>query len=205
MSRKIDFEGADAGSPIDGIAIPALNRVSLARYAGASDDYNAVHLDDKVAKASGKASVYAPSPLVMAYIGRMVQASLAGASIRRYGLRVMKLLWPGDVLTCRGVVVETRKENGEYLVDMDAWADNQRGETVAKGRVLAVVPKDSEASLTKASEAQGLVYRAPTGFAPIDLKSKSNTSSTGVKKAVKKSKKTTKKSAKKTTKKTSKR
>jgi len=198
MSRKLDFEGADAGSPVDGIAIPALNRVTLARYAGAADDYNAVHLDDKVAKASGKSSVYAPSTLVMAYIGRMVQASLVGASIRRYGLRVMKLLWPGDVLTCRGVVVETRKENGEYLVDMDAWADNQRGETVAKGRVLAVVPKDSESALTKASEGQGLVYRAAEGFSPIDLKSKSNVSMKVVKKAVKK---TVKKSPVKKTKK----
>ncbi|MEC9464401.1 MAG: MaoC/PaaZ C-terminal domain-containing protein [Myxococcota bacterium] len=197
MSRKIDFEGADAGSPIDGIAIPAMNRVTLARYAGAAEDYNAVHLDDKVAKASGKSSVYAPSTLVMAYIGRMVQAALEGASIRRYGLRVMKLLWPGDVLTCRGVVVETRKENGEYLVDMDVWADNQRGETAAKGRVLAVVPKDSESALTKASEAQGLVYKPADGFTAMDLKSKSNIAGS-VKKATKK---TAKKAAKKTTKK----
>ena len=201
MSRILDFEGADAGSPVDGIAIPALNRVTLARYAGAADDYNAVHLDDKVAKASGKNSVYAPSTLVMAYIGRMVQASLVGASLRRYGLRVMKLLWPGDVLTCRGVVVETRKENGEYLVDMDVWADNQRGETVAKGRVLAVVPKDSESSLTKASEGQGLVYRAAEGFQPIDLKSKSNESAKASKKKATKSKKTTKKATSKKTKK----
>ena len=96
-------------------------------------------------------------------------------------------------------MVETRKENGEYLVDMDVWADNQRGETAAKGRVLAVVPKDCESSLTKASEAQGLVYRPAQGFTPIDLKSKSNTA-TSVKKS---SKKTTKKSTKKTTKKKS--
>lgn len=167
MARTIDFEGADSGSPIDGVSITALSRVTLARFAGASDDYNAIHLDDKVAKAAGKASVFAPSTLVMAYIGRMTQAALVGASIRRYGLRLMKLLWPGDVLTCRGVVVETRKENGEYLVDMDVWADNQRGETVAKGRVLAVVPKDGEASLTKASAATGLVYREAIGFAPV--------------------------------------
>ena len=126
----------------------------------------------------------------------MVQASLTGASLRRYGLRLMKLLWPGDVLTCRGVIVETRKENSEYLVDMDVWADNQRGETVAKGRVLAVVPKDEEASLTKASAATGLVYQEAVGFGPKGAK-------LAKKKATKK--KTTKKKTtkKKTSKKTS--
>lgn len=166
MAKKLDFEGADSGTPIEGVSITALSRVTLARFAGASDDYNAIHLDDKVAKAAGKTSVYAPSTLVMAYIGRMVQASLTGASLRRYGLRLMKLLWPGDVLTCRGVIVETRKENNEYLVDMDVWADNQRGETVAKGRVLAVVPKDEESLLTKVSAATGLVYEVAVGYGP---------------------------------------
>ncbi len=194
MAKKLDFEGADSGTPIEGVSITALSRVTLARFAGASDDYNAIHLDDKVAKASGKASVYAPSTLVMAYIGRMVQASLTGASLRRYGLRLMKLLWPGDVLTCRGVIVETRKENGEYLVDMDVWADNQRGETVAKGRVLAVVPKDEEATLTKASGALGLVYQEAVGYGPkgVKLAKKKATKKTTKKKTTKK--KTSKKS-----------
>ncbi|MEC8052795.1 MAG: MaoC family dehydratase N-terminal domain-containing protein [Myxococcota bacterium] len=158
---KLDFESAEAGTPLESISIPALNRVGLARYAGAVDDFGAVHLDDKVAKAAGKASVFAPGTLVMAYLGRVVQASLEGASLRRFGLRITRLLWPGDVLTCRGVVVETRKEDGEYCVDMDVWADNQRGETVAKGRVLAVVPKDGKSVLTKASAGRGIIYELP--------------------------------------------
>ena len=95
---KLDFESAEAGTPLESISIPALNRVGLARYAGAVDDFGAVHLDDKVAKAAGKASVFAPGTLVMAYLGRVVQASLEGASLRRFGLRITRLLWPGDVL-----------------------------------------------------------------------------------------------------------
>ena len=44
---------------------------------------------------------------------------------------------------------------------MDVWADNQRGETVAKGRVLAVVPKDGKSVLTKASAGRGIIYELP--------------------------------------------
>ncbi len=159
MKKLIDFENTEAGDPLTGISIPALTRVTLARYAGASNDYNALHLDDKVAQAAGKNSVFAPSTLVMGFVGRMIEHSLEGSSVRRFGLRVLRLLWPGDVLTCRGAVVDVRKEGKDCVVDMDVWCDNQRGETVAKGRTVAVVPKNAEKGLTKAAGSQGLVYR----------------------------------------------
>lgn len=156
--EALDFETIDKGMPLEGISIPALTRAALARFAGAIDEYNPMHLDDKVATAAGKASVFAPSQLVMAYIGRMVEGQFKGCSLRRYGLRVLKLVWPGDVLTCRGVVIDKREEDGEHVIDADVWADNQRGETVAKGRILVVVPKSAAKGLTKAEASTGVVY-----------------------------------------------
>ncbi|MBI3179976.1 MAG: MaoC family dehydratase N-terminal domain-containing protein [Deltaproteobacteria bacterium] len=156
--RILDFETLDKGTPLEGISIPALTRVTLARFAGAIDDYNPMHLDDRVAAAAGKNSVFAPAHLVMAYIGRMVEACFQGASLRRYGLRMLKLVWPGDVLTCRGVVIDKREESGECVIDADVWADNQRGETVAKGRVLAVVPRKKGRPLPKREASTGVVY-----------------------------------------------
>ncbi len=154
----LDFETIDKGMPLEGISIPALTRATLARFAGAIDDYNPMHLDDKVATAGGKASVFAPSQLIMGYIGRMVETQFKGCALRRYGLRVLKLVWPGDVLTCRGVVIDKREENGEHVIDADVWADNQRGETVAKGRVLIVVPASAAKGLSKSEASLGVVY-----------------------------------------------
>ncbi len=161
--KPLDFESVDKGTPLDGLSIPALTRVTLARFAGAADDYNPMHLDDKVAAAAGKSSVFASSHLVMAYVGRMVEACFQGASLRRFGLRMLKLVWPGDVLTCRGVVIDKRKEGSECVIDADVWADNQRGETVAKGRVLAVVPKARGKALRQSEAKHGVVY--PVGRA----------------------------------------
>ena len=76
MSRSLDFETAEAGTPIDGISIAALTRVTLAKFAGATDDYNALHLDDKVAQASGKNSVYAKWILPTYMEARIVKLSL---------------------------------------------------------------------------------------------------------------------------------
>lgn len=163
MGKTIDYESIDKGSPLEGLSIPALTRVVLARFAGATDDYNPMHLDDKVAVAAGKTSVFAPSTLVMGFIGRMVQSFFAGASLRRYGVRMLKLVWPGDVLTCRGVVIDKRIENGEHVIDADVWADNQRGETVAKGRVIAVVAATAARGLKKSESTTGVVYPPADG------------------------------------------
>ena len=154
----IDYESTDKGSPIDGISIPALTRVTLGRYAGAADDYNPMHLDDKVAHAAGKTAVFAPTTLIMSHLGRVVESWLQGAALRRFGVRMLKLVWPGDVLTCRGVIIDKRIENGEHILDADVWADNQRGETVAKGRVLAVVRADATSTLSRTEAALGIVY-----------------------------------------------
>ncbi|MEZ4270998.1 MAG: MaoC family dehydratase N-terminal domain-containing protein [Myxococcota bacterium] len=140
MTKSLDFDSIDKGTPIDGLSIPALTRVALARFAGSIDDYNPMHLDDKVAMAAGKSSVYAPSNLVMAYVGRMVEKLFRRFVTATLRAAHAQARLAGDILTCRGVVIDKRIENGEHVIDADVWADNQRGETVAKGRVLTVVP-----------------------------------------------------------------
>lgn len=206
MSKvSLDYDSVDKGTPLEGLSIPALTRVALARFAGAVDDYNPMHLDDKVAVATGKTSVFASSNQVMAYVGRMVESWFAGASLRRYNLRMLKLVWPGDVLTCRGVIIDKRIESGEHVIDADVWADNQRGETVAKGRVIAVVPPKKGAKLSRSESANGVVYGAPKGRrsttgTPAAAKKTASKKTTSKKPAAKKAKAkktTSKKTAKK--------
>ncbi len=163
-SKALDFETLDKGTPIEGLSIPALTRVTLARFAGATDDYNPMHLDDKVATAAGKSSVYAPTSLIMAYVGRMVQSWLVGAYLRRFDVKVVRLVWPGDVLTCRGVVNDKRVENGEHVVEANVWADNQRGENVAKGVVVAIVPRSAARPFVPSERETGILY-APAASA----------------------------------------
>ena len=161
MPKHLDYESIDKGTPLEGLSVPALTRVTLARFAGATDNYNPLHLDDKVATAAGKASVFAPANLVMSYVGKMVEGHFAGGSLRRFGLRMLKLVWPGDVLTCRGVIIDKRIENKEHLIDADVWADNQRGETVAKGRVIVIVPAKKGGGLTRSEASVGVIYPPP--------------------------------------------
>ncbi len=95
----------------------------------------------------------------MAYVGRMVQAWIVGAYLRRYDVKVVRLVWPGDVLTCRGVVNDKRVEGGDCIVEANVWADNQRGENVAKGVVVAVVPRTAAKAFTPSERETGVLYK----------------------------------------------
>ena len=158
MDKLLDFDSLDKGTPMESLSVPALTRATLARFAGAIDDYNPIYLDDNVAAASGRASVFAPTNLIMGYLGRMVQAWAKGAVLRRFDVKVVRLVWPGDVLTCRGVIHDKREERGECIIEASVWADNQRGENVAKGMVVALVPRERGKTLTKKMRATGLLY-----------------------------------------------
>ena len=46
----------------------------------------------------------------------------------------------GDTTWCRGKVSAKREENGERLVDLEIWGENQRGEVTTKGTATVRLP-----------------------------------------------------------------
>src|SRR5918911_1087946 len=175
LARQLYFEAVKVGDELPPLVKPPVDRTQIARYAGASGDYNPLYVDELHAKNSGFPSVQAPGMLAMGFLAELVVDWLRGARLRRFTARFVKIVWPGDVLTCRGRVADRRFEgNGVYAVDIELWAENQRGDLVVKGLVtaqlyysaeddaaqraggapLVVTPEEEEARLAKLSRAQ---------------------------------------------------
>jgi acyl dehydratase len=110
--------------------------VQLSRYAGASGDFNPVHVDEQYARGLGMPSVYAPGMLVMGMLGQLVSDWARGGQLRRYLVKFSKMVWPGDTLVCKGRVIERWAEGGRYFADIELWTENQKGELVMKGQAL---------------------------------------------------------------------
>ena len=132
-ARKLYFEGIRVGDELPALAKAPIDRVQLARYAGASGDFNPVHVDEVYAKSVGMPSVYAPGMLVMGMLGQLISDWARGGQLRRYHVRFIKMVWPGDTVVCKGRVSDRYGEGGRYFVDVELWAENQRGELVMKG------------------------------------------------------------------------
>lgn len=133
-ARKLYFEGIRVGDELPALAKAPVDRVQLSRYAGASGDYNPVHVDELYAKSVGMPSVYAPGMLIMGMLGQLISDWARGGQLRRYGVRFIKMVWPGDTVVCKGRVSDRHGSGGRYFVEIDLWAENQRGELLMKGQ-----------------------------------------------------------------------
>jgi len=159
--RKLYFENVRVGDEIPAMAKAPVDRVQLARYAGATGDFHPLHVDEAYAKTLGMPSVYAPSPLGQGFLGQLITDWARGAQIRRFSTKFIRLIWPGDTLVCKGRVSDRHGENGKYAIELDVWAENQKGELVLKGAAtLGVYYSSEDENRQKAGQAP-LVVNVP--------------------------------------------
>lgn len=98
---------SSAPSPGDehtAVLTPGISRADLARYAGASGDVNAVHVDDEAAAAAGHPRLIAHGMYVMGLSGSFLQRLVGAGTVHRYGARFRSPVLLGDPLTCTAQV-----------------------------------------------------------------------------------------------------
>ncbi len=142
--RKIYFENVRVGDELPAMAKSPVDRVQLARFAGATNDFNPLYVDEVHAKSLGMPSVYAPSLLGMSFLGQLVGDWARGATLKKFNVKFIKMLWPGDTLVCKGRVSDRHGDGGKYFLELDVWAENQKGELVLKGQSTMRVYFSSE-------------------------------------------------------------
>lgn len=132
--RQLYFEGVKVGDELPPLVKPPVDRLQIARYVGAAGDWNPLYIDEPHARASGFPSAFAPGTIGMGFLAELATDWTRGARLKKLQSRLVKFIWPGDVLTARGRVVERRFEPGDaYTMDLELWAENQRGELVTRG------------------------------------------------------------------------
>jgi acyl dehydratase len=134
LTRSFYWSELRVGDDLPQLTKPAIDRLQIARYAGAAGDFNRLQLDEPFAHALGFRSTFAPGALAMGLVGQLLTNWLKRGHVRRLAARFVKIIWPGDELTCRGRVSELRKEKGACYADLELWAENQKGELVLRGQ-----------------------------------------------------------------------
>ena len=125
----LDAKSVRVGTELPALTKPAITREMLKEYGPAAGDPNPMHVDEEFARNAGYPGVFAHGMLSMGYLGEFLHKAAGGvAGIRKFRARFAKLTWPGDVITCRGVVTAVREERGAPVVDCDIWTENQAGE-----------------------------------------------------------------------------
>ncbi len=122
-----------AGDRLPEIVKAPVTRVQLVMYAGASGDFNPIHFDEEEARGRGLEGVIAHGMLSMAFLGQLAESAFGAGRVRRLEVIFRGMVRPGDVITLRGSVVDTRQVRGRPLAVCALEAVNPAGETVSKG------------------------------------------------------------------------
>jgi len=99
--RQLYFEAVKVGDELPPLVKPPVDRLQIARYVGAAGDWNPLYLDEPHARASGFPSTFAPGTIGMGYLAELAADWTRGARLKRLQSRLVKFIWPGDVLTAR--------------------------------------------------------------------------------------------------------
>jgi acyl dehydratase len=137
---RVYFDDVKVGDELPPLVKGPIQQIQLTRYAGASGDFNPIHQDDEFARAAGMGGVFAHGMLSMGFVAQAVTDWAGAGAVRKLGVRFAGLVRLKDTVTCRGRVLATSRQAGTGLVDLEIWAENQRGEKVVTGKATVALP-----------------------------------------------------------------
>ncbi len=128
MATKLSFEVLKEGAEVDPLVKGEITKPMLVEYGEAALDGNPMHTDDEFAQDAGYPGVFAQGMLSMGFLGQFLVERFGVDSLKRFKVRFSRITWPGETITCKGVVTRKYTQGGEKLVDLDIHTENQEGE-----------------------------------------------------------------------------
>ncbi|HET7339856.1 MAG TPA: MaoC/PaaZ C-terminal domain-containing protein [Methylomirabilota bacterium] len=137
---RVYAEDVKVGDELPALVKGPIQQIQLTRYAGASGDFNPIHQDHEFARAAGMGDVFAHGMLSMGFVAQAVTDWAGAGRVRKIGVRFAAIVRLKDVITCRGRVLATSSKDDEHLVEVEIWAENQKGEKVVTGKATVALP-----------------------------------------------------------------
>jgi acyl dehydratase len=111
--------------------------------AGGGVEYTGIgHHRESIAKEVGVPGIYDYGPQRSAWVATLVTNWMGDAGfLKRIKTELRRFNTMGDTTWCKGRIVKKYQQDGYALVDIDVWAENQRGEkTVTNGGATVMLP-----------------------------------------------------------------
>lgn len=133
------FETVQVGDQLPALQLPAVDRTTLALFAGASGDHNPIHVDTDFARRAGMPDVFAQGMLGMAWVARLLTTWAPQSQLRRFDVRFQGITHLGNAIRCTGRVLEKIEHNGERCVRIELQSANQFGQTKIVGEAVVAL------------------------------------------------------------------
>lgn len=101
---------APIGRVLEEGRVGPVTRTHFVRYAGAGGDFNPIHHDDGFARSAGYPSVFGHGMLTAGLLSDFVVQRFGLHNLRRFSVRYVGQVWPGDVLVFSGHSIGSPKQ-----------------------------------------------------------------------------------------------
>ena len=111
------------------------------RFAGANEEYVAIHEDDEAGIKSGLPGGIGMGNLRFSYVQNMLSDWVGEAGwIKKVSLQYRGMNLKNDWVVCKGTVTGKYQQDGESLVELEVRAENGKGEVTAPGKAVVALP-----------------------------------------------------------------
>lgn len=134
-ANELYAEDISVGDTGPELVVEDIERKDFVKYAGASGDFNPIHYDEPYATEAGNPSVFGQGMCTAGYVAHMVSDWFGVENIRKFRIRFLARVWPGDTVTVSGEIVDIADE----AVEADIIAENDE-DVLITGTVVAELP-----------------------------------------------------------------
>ncbi len=140
--KQIYFEDVEVGTALPAM-VKEISMVTILKWGVAVNDYGPHHYDLQFANQMlGLPNVIAHGPHNAAFLAELVTNWIGGEGmLRRHYAEMRGNVFPGDIMTFQGKVANKYLQDGEGLVEIESWAQNQKGRRVTLGKSTAALPR----------------------------------------------------------------
>jgi len=140
-----DWDRLAVGSALPTLVEGPVTRHMLGLYAGASGDYNPLHIDpDYARREAGMPDVFAHGMLSAAWLARVLTRWVDPTAIRHLGVRFVAITHLGDEVHCQATVAGKFLDGDTPCVRLDLRVHNQAGAPRLTGTAVVAVPHPSK-------------------------------------------------------------
>lgn len=140
MAEQVYFEDVEVGMEIPPLTKGPSN-LQLFLYSSVTRNPHRIHYDKEYAATEDHPEVVVHGPLQGAWLASLCTNWVSpGGWLKKisYQNRARSLI--GDTMTCRGRITKKHLQNGENIVELEVWEENQRGEVCAPGSAVVRLP-----------------------------------------------------------------
>jgi acyl dehydratase len=139
--EQIHWEDVAVGDELPSVELD-INTKRLLLQASGSQDWYPVHFDQKFARKAGHEDVFMNTGFLQAALVRLITDWIGDSGfLKHLKFEMRRQHRPGDAMVVRGKVTRKDEIDGETLVFLEVWAENEREGVATPGEATVRLPR----------------------------------------------------------------